>query len=72
MNTTGFYFQTYTEWRDALTQRCNIKLTADYARSRIAALSDANDPHTQEFAAKYGEDYLKQVIEWFELSAGQG
>lgn len=65
-----FYFKSYTEWRDALTVRCNIKLTADYARERIASLENADDPHTQEFAQKYGQVYLQQVIAWFKQAAG--
>ena len=67
----NFYFQSYNEWRLALTERCKIKLTQDYARTRISALQDSSDPHTQEFAAKYGEAYLQQVIQWFE-QAEQG
>ncbi|MDJ0910522.1 MAG: hypothetical protein QNI99_15090 [Woeseiaceae bacterium] len=65
-DTSGFYFQTYTEWRDALTRRCGIDLTPDYARSRISALQDSSDKTTREFAAKYGDAYLQQVIQWFE------
>jgi len=65
-DTTGFYFHNYQDWRDGLTQRCKIKITPEYARERINALNDQSDLHTQEFAAKYGESYLKQVIQWFE------
>lgn len=65
-DTSGFYFQSYAEWRDALTQRCGIDLTADYARSRISALQDPSDKATKEFTAKYGDAYLRQVVQWFE------
>ena len=71
-DTSHFYFQSYTEWRDALTQRCKINLTKDYARARIDSLRNGNDPHTQEFAAKYGDAYLQQVIQWFEHAEQQG
>ncbi len=64
--TANFYFQSYDEWRHALTERCKINLTPDYARTRISALRDTADPHTKEFTAQYGEAYLQQVIEWFE------
>ena len=64
-NTSSFYFQSYDEWRNALTVQCKINLTADYARERINALSNVDDPQTREFAAKYGTDYLQQVIQWF-------
>jgi hypothetical protein len=70
-DTSHFYFQSYTEWRDALTQRCKINLTKDYARARIDSLRNDSDPHTQEFAAKYGDAYLQQVIQWFERAEQQ-
>lgn len=70
-DTTEFYFQSFMEWRQALTERCNIKLTPEYARSRIAALQDPSDKVTQEFKSKYGEAYLQQVIKWFQ-QAEQG
>ncbi|GAM57554.1 hypothetical protein JCM19232_3379 [Vibrio ishigakensis] len=63
---TEFYFHDYNEWRQAITERCNIKLTPEYSRSRIAALQDSSDRTTQEFTEKYGEAYLSQVISWFQ------
>lgn len=63
---TDFYFQDYQEWRDAITTRCNIKLTKDYSRSRIDALRNMDDATTKEFVAKYGADYVELVIQWFE------
>lgn len=69
IDTTDFYFQNFAQWRQAITERCNIELTPEYASSRIAALKNPKDKSTQEFTAKYGEDYLKQVIKWFEQAA---
>lgn len=65
-DTTEFYFKDYQEWRHALTERCKIDLTPEYARARILALQDLSDRSTQEFKAKYGDAYLQQVIQWFE------
>ena len=65
-DTTGFYFKSYAEWRHALTERCRINLTPDYARTRISALRDSANKTTQEFTATYGDAYLQQVIQWFE------
>ena len=65
-STSGFYFQSYAEWHQALTIRCGIKLTPDYVRKRIHALEDKSDPDTRAFAEKYGEAYLRQVIRWFQ------
>lgn len=66
-----FYFKDYAEWRHALTERCNIALTPDYARERITALNDAKNRTTQEFKTKYGDAYLQQVIQWFEQAASE-
>ncbi|KZN68732.1 hypothetical protein N478_13795 [Pseudoalteromonas luteoviolacea S4060-1] len=65
IDATNFYFQSYEQWRHAITVKCNINLTPEYARARIASLRDENERHTKEFAAKYGDAYLKQVIDWF-------
>ena len=64
----NFYFKSYNEWHSAITGRCNLKLTREFTNSRIAALQDTNDPHTREFATKYGEAYLQQVIQWYQQS----
>ncbi len=71
-DTTDIYFESYADWRQTLTQRCKINLTAEYARSRISALQNPSDKSTQEFIAKYGEAYLRQVIEWFEQAERDG
>ena len=62
----GFYFSTYMEWRHALTEKCNISLSSEYARSRILALQDLGNSATREFTSKYGDEYRQQVIQWFE------
>ena len=64
-DTKDFYFQSYSEWHKAITERCKIDLTPEYIRSRISALQNPKDKSTQEFRVKYGEQYLLQVIEWF-------
>ena len=65
-DTNNFYLKSFAEWRHVLTENCKIKLTPEYARSRISALKDPLDKSTEEFKAKYGEAYLLQVIKWFE------
>lgn len=62
----SYFFQNYTEWHEALTERAGIQLTGEYARTRIAALQNVNDPHTRDFTARYGDAYREQVIQWFE------
>jgi len=71
MTNTGPCFTSFEEWRQAITERCKIQLTQEYTRSRITALQNASDKSTQEFTEKYGETYLQQVIEWFEMAEKQ-
>jgi len=61
-----FYLQSYEKWCEAITGRCNIRLTPDCTRSRVLALKDPSEQSTKEFAERYGEAYLQQVILWFE------
>ena len=68
----NFYFQSFAQWRYAITKQCNIKLTPEYTRSRISALKNRSDKSTKEFEAKYGSDYLQQVIKWFEQAQIEG
>ncbi len=64
-----FYFESYSEWRKAITERCGIKLSPEYARERIAALQNPADKSTGEFVKCYGDPYRQQVIDWFERAA---
>ncbi len=70
--TNDFYFHTYSEWRDALTRRCGIALTASYAEERLAALQNPTNPTTAEFVRCYGDAYRRQVIAWFQRAAQEG
>jgi hypothetical protein len=67
----GFYFTSYSEWRNALTIRCGIALTPDYALARIEALENPGDASTREFTRCYGEPYRCQVVEWFRRAASE-
>ncbi len=71
-DTRGFYFQSYEEWRHAITERCRIDLTPEYARARITALRNPGDSATREFTDLYGDAYLQQVIQWFEQAERSG
>ncbi|MEM8925335.1 MAG: hypothetical protein AAGD35_17670 [Actinomycetota bacterium] len=69
--------QTFDEWRRCITVDCGIDLTPAFITMRLTALQDRSDAHTAQFAETYGDDYLQQVIEWFELArsgveSGQG
>ena len=60
------YFETYDEWRDAMTNRCGLPLTATYCDERIQALQNGRDASTKDFVKLYGSAYLDRVVSWFE------
>lgn len=57
--------QSYQEWHHTITVKCGLALTEPFIKSRIAALKDDSDSHTQQFVKLYGRDYLDTVIGWF-------
>lgn len=60
--------QSYEQWRVFITVRCRLALTETYIASRLAELNDLSHPKTREFSGKYGQQYLTQVIQWFEAA----
>lgn len=60
------FFNTYQEWRAAITGPCGLTLDRDYCEQRIAALQDEKAPGTRPFLEAYGSDYRDQVITWFQ------
>ena len=65
------FAQTYAEWRRCITVDCGIDLTTAFIEERLRALRDPDDSQTAQFAQLYGEGYLEQVIEWFELARSE-
>ncbi|MEM7341590.1 MAG: hypothetical protein AAF467_23280 [Actinomycetota bacterium] len=63
--------ETYPEWRRCITIDCGIELTDEFIETRLVALRDPDDSHTAQFAKQYGDGYLQQVIEWFELAQSE-
>lgn len=64
--------QSFSKWREALSARCGIQFTPEYARQRIAGLGNPAERSTAEFVKCYGEAYLRQVIAWFEQTTREG
>lgn len=60
--------QSYDQWRQLITGPCGIPLTQSFVETRLEDLRDSTRPHTQQFREKYGQEYLEQVIGWFETA----
>ena len=61
----------YNDWKHCITVKCGIPLTAGYVTQRITALNNARDHHTQKFRETWGDEYLNQVIGWFETAKSE-
>jgi|GEM_PF-726319 len=66
MSNTAIIPMNYAEWRVCIEKRCGLALTRTFCEARLAALRDANDAHTRDFARLYGESQLASTISWFE------
>lgn len=62
---------TYEEWKHCITVSCDIPLTPDYVATRIAALSDDGDFHTQKFIERWGRAHHAQTLQWFQQAAAE-
>ena len=65
------YFESYEAWREAITGRCGLQLTAAYCAGRIRALRDDRDESTVAFVGHYGSSYRDRVVSWFERAAAE-
>ena len=67
--------QNYAEWRHCITVECGIPLTSSFVSERLAVWRDEACEETRRFRKRYGDDYWRTVIAWFEHAErelGQG
>jgi hypothetical protein len=57
---------TYDAWRDCITRRCRIAITAEYVTGRVAAMSDERSPEMATFIRIYGDEHRRRVLGYFE------
>lgn len=62
----SFVPNSYEEWKDCITVKCDIPLTARYVEERLAALTDDTDFYTQKFKERWGPKHHARTVEWFE------
>ena len=58
----------YGEWYECITIKCGIAMTKEFVDQRLLALRKPDLPMTQKFISLYGQEYLNQVILWFETA----
>ena len=56
----------YKEWRYCIEVKCGIKLTRTFTKLRVESLMNASDKETKNFRKLYGDEYLNQVLAWFQ------
>lgn len=57
--------QTFNDWTNCIVNDCKIDLTKDFAIQRLAVYQDKTNTETQKFLSLYGEEHLKNIIQWF-------
>jgi hypothetical protein len=57
--------QTFSEWKDCIRIDCKINLTQKFAQQRLAVYQDKEHTETKKFILLYGEQHLKNIIQWF-------
>lgn len=62
-------FNSFEQWRAAITGPCGINLTQDYCEDRVRALNNPAEPSTKAFVEAYGETYRALVVSWFDQAA---
>lgn len=63
--------QSYQDWKDCITRKCKIALTAHYVSERIRILSQSDAEETKKFRSLYGERHLQSVLSWFKQAAAE-
>jgi len=58
--------QTFNEWTNCIVNDCKINLTKDFATQRLAVYQDNKNVETQKFISLYGEQHLKNTIQWLQ------
>ena len=62
----NFSYESYTHWRDEMTQNAGITLDAAYCRERIQSLTNEDDSSTRSLLKAYGSGHRDQMVRWFE------
>lgn len=56
---------TYEQWRQCIEHDCGIRLTPDFVQERLTVYVDAGNEETRRFVALYGDNHLKNIIQWY-------
>ena len=56
---------TLDEWKSCIVNDCKIELTKSFAQKRLRVYENSSHPETKKFRELYGEQHLKNVINWF-------
>lgn len=54
----------YIEWKNCITNKCEINLTADFVSTRLSALSNSNTKESLNFKKLYGEQHYINILLW--------
>lgn len=58
--------QSFEAWRHCITVDCGIALTPAFAKTRLTVYLNPDHPETKDFARRYGEQHLRNIISWLQ------
>lgn len=58
--------QTFEQWQNCITNDCKIRLTPEFAQSRLAVYKDNENAETRKFVELYGVQHLENIINWLQ------
>ncbi len=56
----------YEEWKYCIEHWCGLELSPTFIDTRIKALNDRSDEHTQRIIESYGQAHHRALLTWFE------
>lgn len=57
--------QDFDNWKDCIQNKCKIRLTAEFAKQRLAIYNNQELRETQRFIELYGQEHYERIKEWF-------
>lgn len=55
----------FEQWKHCITEECGIDLNPGFAGERLLVYTNPEHPETRNFVRLYGEEHLRNIINWF-------
>lgn len=55
----------YQQWQDCIVNKCNIKLTNDFIKTRLDIYENEKNSESITFIQLYGIEHYRNTISWY-------